>query len=116
MSERDRTYLIHILECIERIESYVAPGRASFMQEPMAQDATVRNLQVLAESAKRLSEESTSLAPEMDWPVVFAFRNVLVHNYLEIDLEKVWEVIVNDLPPLKEAVSKILGARDWSRS
>lgn len=49
-----KLYLIHILECIERIESYVIEGRDVFLSTPVIQDAVLRNLQVMAESVQRL--------------------------------------------------------------
>ena len=56
-----RLYLIHIIECIARIEEYTCDGRDAFMQSSLHQDAVVRNLQVLGESTKRLPAVSDSL-------------------------------------------------------
>jgi uncharacterized protein with HEPN domain len=64
----------------------------------MIQDAVIRNLQVLEESASRISPEHQALEPEVPWQQVRAFRNVLVHQYLGIDLEFVWSIVVDDLP------------------
>jgi uncharacterized protein with HEPN domain len=72
------------------------------------QDAVLRNLQTMTESTRRLSESLKAAHPEVEWARIAAFRNVLVHDYLGIDLERVWEIIQNDVPRLKGAVVKIL--------
>ncbi len=52
----DKLYLIHINECIERVEKYIATGgKEAFMASTLIQDAILRNLQTLAESTQRLS-------------------------------------------------------------
>lgn len=100
----DILYLIHIRECIDRIEEYVRGGRAGFMEDRRTQDAVIRNLQVLAESSQRLSEEWKSKHPEIEWKGISGLRNILVHNYLGVDIEQVWLIVETDLPLLKQAV------------
>ena len=105
----DRLYLIHISECIERIESYtVDQGRQQFIDSTLLQDAVIRNLQTLAESTQRLSEETRNRAGEIDWLKIAGFRNVLVHDYLGVDIERVWNILEKDLPVLKAAVERLL--------
>ena len=100
----DRLYLIHMQECIQRIEKYTAGGQVEFMQKDLIQDAVVRNLQVLAESSQHISDERKQSHPEVDWLALSGFRNVLVHDYLGVDYERVWNIIVNDLSPLKRSL------------
>jgi len=98
----DKLYLIHIMESINKIESYVVGLDVSaFMQNTMAQDAVLRNLQVLAESTQRLSDDFKAKHPEIEWYKISGLRNILVHDYLGIDLETVWAVATNRLPELK---------------
>ena len=104
----DRLYLEHIIECIGKIEAYVVEGKESFLQDPKTQDAVLRNLQILTESTKRLSGSLKDTHPEVDWPEVARFRNVLVHDYLGIDLLRVWDIVQGDLPDLKRKVGPIL--------
>jgi uncharacterized protein with HEPN domain len=104
----DRLYLIHISECIGRIQEYVCGGREAFMASTLIQDAVVRNLQTLAESGRRLSEDLRAKHPEVDWRGIGGFRNVLVHDYLGIDVERVWDVVEKDLPELKDRIDAIL--------
>ena len=105
----DKLYLIHISECIERIESYIGEGgKATFWGSTLIQDAVLRNLQMLAESTQRLSDALKGAHPEVKWYQIAGFRNVLVHDYLDIDLERVWLVIERELPDLKRAIGSML--------
>ena len=105
----DGLYLIHILECIARIEKYTVNGRREFMSSELVQDAVIRNLQVLAESSQRLSDDVKIAHPEIDWKGVSGFRNVLVHGYLGVDIARCWEIVEVELPKLKTALSSIMG-------
>ena len=87
-------------------------GQRSFMESTLIQDAVIRNLQVLGESARRLSEETKAFKPEVDWRGIIGFRNVMVHDYLEITLTRVWEVVELQLPILKDQVKAMLRSLD----
>ena len=107
----DSVYLEHIRECIARIEEDVAGGREAFMASHMVQDAVLRNLQTLAESTQRLSEMTKAKRPDVEWVQIAAFRNVLVHNYLGIDLDAIWRIVERDVPALKQAILDLLAQR-----
>jgi uncharacterized protein with HEPN domain len=104
----DTVYLRHILECIRRIEENTADGRDRFMSSHTLQDAALRNLQTLSESTQRLSDNLKETQPTIEWRKIEAFRNVLVHDYLGIDLEIIWEIIQRDIPKLKQAILSML--------
>lgn len=70
----------------------------------MAEDALERNLQVIGEAAKHLPEALTSAHPEVPWPQIRGFRNILVHQYFGVDIEVVRDVVETHLPPLAEAL------------
>ena len=104
----DRLYLIHIQERIARIEDYVKGGRAVFLGTDLIQDAVLRNLQTLAESTQRLSDEIKAKRDDIDWRRISGFRNVVVHDYLGVDIELVWDIVDTELPALKGAVDDML--------
>jgi len=101
----DKLYLIHINESIGKIESYMSGlDFFAFMEKTMVQDAVLRNLQVLAESTQRLSDDFKAQHPEIEWYKIAGLRNILVHDYLGIDFETVWAVATNRLSDLKVIV------------
>lgn len=107
-SRSDRILLNHMLECIARIQEYTAGDRSTFFGSSLVQDAAIRNLQVLAESAQRLTEQLTGTEPGVAWRKIAGMRNILVHDYLGgIDLETVWLVIERDLSQLEEAIRRM---------
>lgn len=104
----DRLYLIHILECISRIELYTKDGKETFLRDTMRQDAVLRNLQTLAESMQRLSVPLKDAHPEVAWERIAGFRNVLVHDYLGVNVARVWQIVEAGLPELKQHIASIL--------
>ena len=104
----DRLYLVHIGECIQRIERYTASGQAAFQTDTQIQDAVLRNLHTLTESTQRISDSLKAAHPEVAWREIAQFRNVVVHNYLGIDLARVWDIVQNDLPSLRRSVAAML--------
>jgi uncharacterized protein with HEPN domain len=103
----ERLYLIHIRECIARIEQYTAEGREAFFADTKTQDAVMRNLQTLAEATQRLSGDLKAAHPEVDWRGISGLRNILVHDYLGINLVRVWEIVERDLPALKGQIEML---------
>lgn len=104
----DLAYLGHILECMRRIRENTAGGRDAFLSSHTLQDAVLRNLQVMSESTQRLSDGLKDAHPEIEWDRIAAFRNVLVHDYLGIDIDTVWEIVQRDVPQLEITVHKML--------
>jgi uncharacterized protein with HEPN domain len=90
----DRTYFAHISECIYRIGQYTVEGKGTFFTNTMIQDAVIRNLQTLAESTQRISSPLKAMHPEVEWRGISDFRNVVVHNYMGINLNRVWDIVV----------------------
>jgi uncharacterized protein with HEPN domain len=111
--KNDRIFLEHISECLRWIEEYLAEGgRETFFSDRKTQSAVLRELQTLAESTQRLSVELKEIHQGVYWRGISGFRNILAHDYLGIKLERVWDVIERDLPPLKQVVNSILGKFD----
>jgi uncharacterized protein with HEPN domain len=100
----DRLYLNHILDCANRVKKCVAGGRDKFLADHIIQDAVLRNLQIMTESTQHLSQELKDRNPQVDWRGLSGFRNILVHEYLGVDLEIVWELIEQKLSSLIQMV------------
>jgi len=112
----DRLYIIHIGECLARIAQYVTGGREVFMHSTLIQDAVLRNLQTIGQSVGRLSEPLRGAHPEINWRGIIGLQNVLVHDYLGINLERIWDIIEHDVPDLQRTVEAILRGHDSMES
>jgi uncharacterized protein with HEPN domain len=106
--KRDLVYLDHIREAIERIAAYSAAGREEFFHNRMAQDAVIRNFEIIGEAVKHLSDDLKDQHPDVPWRRVAGFRNVLIHDYMNVDEEEVWNVIEVHLPALRAVVDRLL--------
>jgi uncharacterized protein with HEPN domain len=93
---------------LRRIENSTAQGRDAFETDLDVQDATLRRLQTLSESVQRLSGEFKEAHPEVPWDLIAGMRNRLVHAYLDVDLEIVWNTVLSDLPPVRAVVDQAL--------
>ena len=98
-------------DCISRIREFTAQGNEPFTTSKLIQDAFLRNLQILAQSSQRLSESFKEAHPDIEWREMLAFRNILVHDYLGVDLDQVWQVEERELPVLKRHISTMLEER-----
>jgi uncharacterized protein with HEPN domain len=74
----------------------------------MAQDAVIRNFEVIGEAVKRIPESLKEERPDIPWRRIAGLRDVLIHQYMRVDLEAVWAIVRDDLPEFKQAVAEIL--------
>jgi uncharacterized protein with HEPN domain len=100
--------LRHILDALDRIEDYAAPGRAAFDADRMRQDAIVRNLEIIGEAVSRVPDDVRAMAPDFAWRDPIGMRNWLIHGYDVVDPEIVWSTVVDDLPKLRAVVVRLL--------
>ena len=104
----DRTYLFHIHEAIEKIEGYIATvGFDVFSNNNMMIDAVVRELEIIGEAARSLSDSFQDKHFEIPWYKIKAMRNVLIHEYFGVNLKVVWDTCKNDIPALKTYIEKV---------
>lgn len=88
-------------------------GAIGFMDPLMAQDAMVRNFEVIGEAVKQIPGFLKEKRPDIPWRRIAGLRDVLIHQYMSVDLEAVWAIVEEDLPILKQAVTEILaGVQD----
>lgn len=104
----DLVYLRHILDAIQKIESYVSVGHETFMSTSHWQDAVIRQLEIIGEAAKRLSPDLRSRYPQIPWKRIAGLRDVLIHDYLGVDISLVWRITQTYLPELKHQIDAML--------
>ena len=115
MSERERGprgwrfYIEDMIGFCERVRDYTAGlDQAAFVASPMAYDATLRNLELIGEAANQIPEPIRQAHPEIPWRTIIGTRNRLIHGYLGIDHDIVWDIVRNDAPALLPALRDLL--------
>jgi uncharacterized protein with HEPN domain len=106
---RDNAYLEDILEAAKAIQRFTSGvSLEAFKANEEKHEAVNRKFEIIGEAARRLSPEARNLFPEIPWPLLTAMRNVLIHDYDDVDLHVVWDTIARDLPPLLAHLGKHL--------
>ena len=110
MSKRNPQILLEdMLLSMEKISTYIGMmDKDAFLKDARTVDAVVRNLEIIGEAASRIPDVFKGTHPEVPWRKVVGLRNRVVHEYFGVDLEIVWSVISNDLPPLKAGLRLIV--------
>lgn len=109
MSQRDdRAFIEDMLARLELVAEFTQDGRDTFMNSKLIQEAVIRSLEIIGEASRHISEARRDAYPEVSWRQIAAFRNFVIHVYWDIKLERIWEIIENDLPALKPQLEAIL--------
>lgn len=109
MSKGDEAYLKHILEAITKIERYTkSVTHKKFMTNSLIQDGVVRQIEIIGEATKRLSNKIKEEYTNLRWKDIAGMRDKLIHGYFGVDLEAVWKTVKNDIPSLKTVIKKII--------
>jgi len=110
MSERtDRDFLGDIREAIRRIAAYTAGVTYEvFLTDTKTQDAIIRNLEIIGEATKKLSEGLRAKYPDVPWKSMAAARDRLTHHYFGINLDIVWQIVTAELPKVASQLEKII--------
>src|SRR3989344_5136468 len=102
MRKKDASvYLEDIFNAIEHIEKYAVGGKQEFLRKHMKQDAIIRQLAVIGEAVKKLSSTLKKKHTDIPWKDIADMRDILIHNYADVDLDTIWNTVKQDLPSLK---------------
>jgi uncharacterized protein with HEPN domain len=99
---------LHVRDAIQHILEYTAAGKESFLADRKTQDAVVRNLEIIGEATKCVSQSLKDAHPDISWKPIAGMRDKLIHDYFGINLQLVWDVVEPDLPALKLKVAQLL--------
>ena len=110
MKKRDDTvYLQDILDAIHQIDTYLMGiSYRAFCQDRLRQDGVVRQLEIIGEASRNVTEKFQAQHSEIPWQDIIGMRHKIAHDYFEVNLRTVWDTSKYDLPPLKEGVERIL--------
>lgn len=106
--KEDGVYLAHIRDACEKIEAFTSGGHERFLADAMVQDAVIRNLEVIGEAVKNLSDDLRAANAEIPWKQIAGMRDVLIHHYFGVKLDTVWQVVADHLPQLHKRVGELL--------
>lgn len=109
MSERtNQEFLSDIREALQRISTYVAGlDYEAFVEDTKTQDAVIRNLEILGEATKNLSEAFRAVHGQVPWKSMAATRDRLIHHYFGVNLDIVWQIVSSELPKVTEQLLSI---------
>lgn len=105
--DRDKAYLAHITDEIAAIERFVAGmSLDAFMADEKTTHAIERSLEIIGGAAKSLSDDARARYPNIPWKDIAGIRDKIAHHYFDVDHHTLWDVIICDLPILKQALTK----------
>ncbi len=109
MSSSGTEYLRYILEEVHYlVEHSRGLGREGFVKDATLRRAFVRSLEIIGEATKKLPVELKGELAEIDWRSMAGMRDRLVHGYLGVDYDLVWDAVANKVPPLGERIRQFL--------
>ena len=101
-------FIEDILKSIKNIEEFSKNlNREKFSKNNLRQSAIIRQLEIIGEAVKNIPLSFREKYPQIVWKDIAGFRDILSHAYFGVNLERVWNIIENDLPKLKEEINKI---------
>lgn len=111
MRRSHKLYLEDILESANKIQHYVGDSSLeNILQDKMRIDAIVRNLEIIGEASSKIPQEVKEKYSSIEWRKIGDFRNILTHEYFQIDLDILWDIVRNKIPPLIGDIKTILQA------
>ena len=109
MKKDDSIYLRHIIDAFVQIEDYMdGVSHDEFFSDKLLQDGVIRQLEIMGEAARNVSEDLRSENPQIPWRQMIGLRNRMIHAYFNVNLQIIWEIIQGDLPNLKRETKRIL--------
>ena len=112
MSRDESFYLADIQACWEKVLKYTAGYTLKdLVHDDRTFDAILRNLEIIGEAVKHLSEDTKQRYPQVKWRKIGDFRNIVVHEYFGVSDEIVWDVVENEIPPLLLQIKMIIDER-----
>jgi uncharacterized protein with HEPN domain len=108
MIKSDLAYVDHILDCVRKINKFSKGITLSeFKKNELAQDAIIRNIEIIGEASKKITSGTKKKFPNIPWKEISGMRDKLIHDYLGVDVDVVWKTIKKDIPALRKQIIEI---------
>jgi uncharacterized protein with HEPN domain len=105
--DKDNLYLEHIVQAVGKIKTYTEGlTLEAFKADSLRQDGVVRELEIIGEAARMISEKTKAAHPDIPWYQIIGMRNRLIHEYFGVDIDAVWKTAAQDLQVLVDAFSE----------
>jgi uncharacterized protein with HEPN domain len=109
MKTDQSAFLNHILDAIKKIEKYMQGiDEEAFKKNDLVQDGVIRQIEIIGEAVKRLSDDLTSQSSHVHWQDIAGMRDKLIHDYFGVDIDTVWLTAIKDIPNLKKEIKRII--------
>lgn len=110
MSRRETLYLEDIQESCEKVLRFTkGMTYKDFVHDELHFDAVLRNLEIIGEAVKNISDETRKKYPDVKWRKIAGFRDIVAHEYFGVNEETVWDIVENEIPVLLDIVKSMLG-------
>jgi uncharacterized protein with HEPN domain len=107
--QRDKAYLIDILEAAKLVREYIGnKDKEDFLKDTQCQDAVVRRFAIIGEASRRISDKMKAAYPDVAWHEMIGMRNAIIQEYDDIDMVIVWDTAKKDIPALISTIEKVL--------
>ena len=104
----DSLYIEHIISSINKIQEYIIGlDLETFLADNKTQDAVVRQFEIIGEATKRISADFRDNHPDIPWLEMAGMRDVLIHDYIDVNFEIVWKTATENIPVVKNAILKL---------
>jgi uncharacterized protein with HEPN domain len=110
----DKEFILDMFIAVQNILDYTdAMSFEEFLRDNKTVDAVLRNIEILGEAVKHISNEFREKYPQIEWSAIAKTRDKIIHSYFGVDLDTVWKIIVKDIPRLKQSLAEIIKTEGW---
>jgi uncharacterized protein with HEPN domain len=109
LKKKDIIYILHIRDAIDLILEYTKDiNMKDFKSNQIIQDAVIRRIAIIGEAIKNVSMNFRKKYSEIAWKKIAGMRDKVIHGYFNVDVDRVWIVIIKDIPVLKKRIEEII--------
>ncbi len=113
MLKDDFIRILHMLDAAKEAISFSnGKTRNDLDGNRMLTLSIIKSIEIIGEAASKVTNETRDQLPEIPWSIIISMRNRLIHAYFDIDLDRLWDTIIDDLPPFIDALEKIVSSEN----